>query len=90
MAHDEDGTLHKFAEELATQRDELRLQLHLLAAETRDEWDEVEEKWHHLQAKLGRVGESAKDSAADIGAAGEQLAEEIGEAYKRLKKAMRT
>lgn len=89
MAQNEEGKLQKFMDELATQRDELRLQLHLLAAEARDEWEEVEEKWQHLESRLARAGESAKASAGEIGAAGEQLAEEIGEAYQRIKKALK-
>ena len=87
MDSEEDSKLRKLVADLATQRDELRLQVHLLAAEAKDEWEEVEEKWRHLESKMGRVGKSAKESAGEIGAAGEQLAEEIGNAYRRIKKA---
>jgi methyl-accepting chemotaxis protein len=87
MGSEKDSKIHKMVADLATQRDELRLQMHLLAAEAKDEWEEVEEKWQHLESKMGQVGKSAKESAGEIGAAGEQLVEEIGNAYKRIRKA---
>ncbi len=89
MNDDVEKKFAKLMAELATQRDELRVQLHLLKAETRDEWDELEEKWQHLEGKLGVVGKSAKLSAQEIGAATEQLGEELGRAYERIKKAIK-
>ncbi len=89
MTIEEDSKLDKLVSELATQRDELRVQLHLFKAETKDEWHDVEEKWHHLNVKIGRASQSAKKSAGEIGAAADQLAEEIGSAYKRMKRALK-
>jgi hypothetical protein len=74
--------------ELQQERDELRVRLHLLHAEARDEWDELEDKWQHFESKLERAGGSVKDSASEIGAATEQLGEELANAYRRLKKAL--
>ncbi|NIP14879.1 MAG: hypothetical protein GWM88_09175 [Pseudomonadales bacterium] len=73
---------------LRTERDELRVRLHLLKAEARDEFEELEKKWQHLESRAAQVKEGAKESAEDIGAAAKTLAEEIGAAYTRIKKTL--
>ena len=73
---------------LRTERDELRVRLHLLKAEARDEFEELEKKWQHLEGRAAQVKEGAKESAEDIGAAAKTLAEEIGAAYTRIKKTL--
>ena len=74
---------------LKTERDELRVKLHLLKADAKDEWEEVEKNWGHLEGRLKKVGESAAESGDDIAAASKQLAEEIGSAYQRIRKSMK-
>ena len=73
---------------LKTERDELRVRAHLLKAEAKEEWEEVEQRWEHLEARLKKVGESAAESGDDILAAGKQLSEEIGNAYRRIRKSL--
>ena len=88
MKDDLEDKIDQLLDELAKERDELRVQLHLLKAEARDEFEELEKKWQHFESTMGRIGESAKESAGDISAAAEQLGEELGQAYKRLKNAI--
>jgi len=88
MDDDLEDRFDKMVDDLATQRDELRVQLHLLKAEAQEEWEGLEEKWHHFESRMSRVGDSAKTSAQEIGAATEQLGEELAQAYRRLKKAI--
>ena len=73
---------------LRTERDELRVRLHLAKAEIRDEFEDLEEKWGHLETRMGSLKEASKESAGEVGAAVKQLAEEIGAAYGRIKKSM--
>jgi len=80
--------LHHVIDNLKTQRDELKVRVHLAKAEMREEWDEMERKWEHIEDRLEKVGNEAKVSAGDVGAALSQLAEEIGTAYKRIKKSL--
>lgn len=80
--------LHDLIDNLKTQRDELRVRVHLARAEFREEWDEMERKWEHVEDRLGKVGHEAKESAGDVGAALTQVAEEIGAAYKRIRKSL--
>ena len=84
-----DEKINQWMDELATQRDELRVQAHLLKAETLDEWHALEAKWQHLEANAERVGKSAGESAENVGAAVEQLGEELRASYKKLKQAIR-
>ena len=48
----------------------------------------MEKHWDHLESRMKRVGDAASDSGGEIAAAGKQLAEEIGNAYKRIRKSM--
>jgi predicted nucleic acid-binding Zn-ribbon protein len=83
------STADKLVERLRQERDELRVRAHLLKAELRDEWDEVEDQWGHFEAKLEHLSKGAKDSTEDIGAAVSVLGEEIARAYKRLRDSLK-
>jgi chromosome segregation ATPase len=85
---DLDDKMEEVLKKLKTERDELRVQLHLLKAEAKEEWDDVEKRWEHLESRMKRVGDAAADSGGEIAAAGKQLTEEIGNAYKRIRKSL--
>ena len=87
--NDVSDKLEKLVESIKTDRDELRVQLHLLNAEIKEEWEDLEEKWQHLEPKLKDLRKGVSESGEEIGAATSQLAEEIGNAYRRIRKAMR-
>lgn len=82
MDKDLDDKFEDVISSMKTQRDELRVQLHLMKADMKDEWHELEEKWDRLEPKLN-------ESAEDIGAASKQLAGEIASAYQRIKAALK-
>lgn len=71
---------------LKTEKDELELQIHLAQADMHDEWDKVEGRWEHLQAKSRVFMRSTADVSQDVGAAAQLLAQEIKRAFKRLRK----
>lgn len=73
---------------LRTQRDDLRVRVHLMKAEVRDEFEELEQKWNHLESRAAQLKDASKESAEDVGAAASQLVEEIGAAYERVKKSL--
>ncbi|MEZ5558175.1 MAG: hypothetical protein R3E86_06460 [Pseudomonadales bacterium] len=89
MSDQETSRLNKLVEQLQQERDELRVRAHLLKAELRDEWDEVEHKWGQIEPKLEHLRDSSKASAEDIGAAVAMVGEEIAHAYKRIRKALK-
>ena len=71
---------------LERMRDELRLKIHLAAADARSEWDELEKKWSHLRGKASTLGRVAGDAAGDVGEAVELLGKELKKGYERLRK----
>ncbi len=75
-------------EELRQVRDELRVQMHLAAAEAKEEWDDLEKKWDHAHAHLKKVEEAAGEAAEDVGEALSILGEELKKGYKRIRDAM--
>lgn len=75
----------EFLEKLQQERDELRLQSHLLKAELKDEWDVVEKKWQALERRLHQFNHDARESAEDIGIAIEMVGQEIALAYRQIR-----
>jgi len=88
MSSEIENKLQQALAQLRQERDELRVRAHLLKAEVKDEWDEVERKWEQIEFKLGKAGAGARESAGEIGAAATQLGEEIANAYRRIRKAL--
>ena len=74
---------------LRTERDELRVRLHLAGAEAREEWEKLEPRLAELEARAARVGDATGVAAKDIGTALGMLGEEIGAGYARIRKAMK-
>jgi hypothetical protein len=81
--------LASLLETLQRERDELNLKLHLLKAETRDEWEKIEKQWHHFQHKAEAVGATAGQSAGEVGAAARLLGEEVRAGYRRIRDAIK-
>ena len=81
--------IEELVDVLRTERDELRVRLHLMKAEIREEFEGLEDSWNHLESRLDHLKDASKESADDVGAAATQLAEELGAAYRRMKKSLR-
>lgn len=73
----------KTIEELKQKRDELALQVRLGSMEAKDEWKKLEAKWNEFSAKA-RLDQSAEG----VGAALQDLGDELTKGYQRLKKAL--
>ena len=76
-------------DKLRQERDELRLQMRLGKAEFKDEWEALERKWEHLEAKMADVKDEAREASREVGAAFGILADELGEAYRRIRAKLR-
>ena len=72
-------------ETLRQARDELRVQLHLGAADAKETWEGVERSWEHLEARLKRLAEATQESAEDVGEAAKILVGEIKAGYKHVR-----
>ena len=75
-------------EALKQVRDELRVKIHLGAAEARDAWEQLEKKWNELEAKAKQVSREAEQPLQDIGEAARDLANEIRAGYRRIRDAL--
>jgi hypothetical protein len=77
--------LENFWEQLKTQRDELRVRVHLAKSELSDEWEVIEKKWHVAEGKLHHLQNEAIDSTAEMKHSAKVVMEEISDAYDRIK-----
>ena len=75
-------------DELKRIRDELRVQIHLGAAETRDLWEKTEQRFEQLERRLGEFKREVKEPLRDVGDATRLLLDEIGDAYRQIRKAL--
>lgn len=74
--------------ELEIERDHIKLQLHLLNMEAKDEWNELEKKYEQFKTRASVVSEVTEDSAADVAEAFKLVGEELREGYKRIKNSL--
>ena len=72
-------------DKLRQERDELRLQVRLGKAELKEEWEALERKWEHLEGRMAGVKDEAREASREVGAAFGILADELGEAYRRIR-----
>ena len=78
----------KTLKELKTERDDLKVQLHLLNMDAKEEWNELENKYENFKAKASIVAEATEDSTGEIVEALKLVGEELHEGYKRIKRSM--
>jgi hypothetical protein len=80
--------INKLNKTLKTERDELKLKIHLGKMEVQQEWEKAEQQWQHFKAKADTVGSASKESAQEVGAALKLLGEEVGNAFSRIRKSL--
>ena len=78
----------KMLKELKKERDELKVQLHLLSMDAKEEWNELENKYEKFKAKASVVADVAGDSAEDVVEALKLVGDELREGYKRIRRSM--
>jgi predicted nucleic acid-binding Zn-ribbon protein len=83
------ATLQRELDSLKRTRDELRVQLHLAAADAKDEFDKLETKWARVEAELGRMGSHAKEPLEDIARGARGLADELKKGYSRIREQLK-
>lgn len=69
-------------------RDELKLQAHVLKADAKERWIELEEQWDRLQEELKPVRGAAEGAAKDISAAAGKLFDTVRDSYDKLRKSL--
>jgi predicted nucleic acid-binding Zn-ribbon protein len=72
-------------QQLKTQRDEIKVQIHLAQAELKDELEALEPKWLEAQEKFEEIKQGTEETAADVQNAVKVVADELSAAYTRIK-----
>ncbi len=83
------SALDRMLEDLQRQRDELNLQMHLAKAEARDEWQELEKKWHEAKPKLDAAGSEVLNTGENVLAGLQLTLEELRKGYERIRNRLR-
>lgn len=78
-------TSEKIYQQLETDRDQLKVQLHLLNMEAREEWDKLEQQREKLRNTLSNL---SRDSAEEAASTFKHLADDVREGYQRIKKSL--
>ncbi len=72
-------------QKLAQTRDELKLKLHLAKADARDEWDELEKKWHHFERRAVGVQRESEATAKAVWGDLKEVVKDLQEGYARMR-----
>jgi SMC interacting uncharacterized protein involved in chromosome segregation len=80
--------LKTLLDKLATQRDELLVQMSLAKLEAREEWERLEKEWSQIRSKLVRAAEVGGDTARELVAAAKLAGEELRRGYERLRNSL--
>jgi hypothetical protein len=78
----------KMLKELKMERDDLKVKLHLLSMDAKEEWNELENKYEKFKAKASEVADVAEDSAGDVVEALKLVGDELREGYNRIRRSM--
>jgi hypothetical protein len=78
-------TMEEQAKELREVRDELRVKLHLGAMEARDLWEELEKEWDQAEGKLKVLSGAGQEAAEEVGEATKVVLDKVKEGYEKLR-----
>jgi hypothetical protein len=75
----------QLTEDLRRMHDEIRLKIHLGSKDLKDEWSDLEKRWHSFEKKA-----DFEKSTKDVSAALRGLGLEIEKAFSRIRTALKT
>ena len=78
----------KMLKELKMERDDLKVQIHLLSMDAKEEWNDLENKYEKFKAKASLVADVTGDSAEEVVEALKLVGDELREGYKRIRRSM--
>ena len=80
--------IKKILEAIKTQRDELKVRLHLATAEINDDWLEMAKKWQQMKIQNSELKASVGDTSAALVDGLKKAGKDLKEGYQRMKKAL--
>jgi seryl-tRNA synthetase len=85
--------INEMVEKLKTWRDELNVQAHLMKADAKDEWVELEKKWNQLVTSAKtlepKATEIANDIAEDVKDNATKISQLLTEKYAQIKETLK-
>lgn len=72
-------------ETLKTERDEIKLKLHLASMEAKEEFDTLDDKWDLVAQKAAEIADDAVDVSEEAIAKAKAVGEELKETYQKLR-----
>ena len=82
-------TLENTINELKTQRDELELQLHLGAADAKDEYQKAKSKFDEMLNQYAPVKDAVDESAENVWESLTLVGDEIKQSFQRISKSLK-
>lgn len=79
----------KLVEKLKTERDELKLKIHLGSMEAKKEFEEAEQKWEDVKAKASQIADDAEKTSDEYIDKAKVIGEELKATYHRIAKRMK-
>ncbi len=73
-------------EKLKSERDEIKLKLHLASLEAKEEFEEAEKNWDILKVKAAEIADDSKETSEEFIAKTKIVVEELKDAYSRISK----
>ncbi len=73
-------------DKLNTQREEVRLKLHLASMEAKDEFEEAEKQWHTIKNKAAEITDDSIETSEEFIAKAKIVGEELKDTYHRIAK----
>ena len=77
--------IENLVSKLKTERDELKLKMHLASMEAKDEFEEAEKKWKQLKEKTSAIKSDVAATSEELMANTKIVGEELKETYNRIK-----
>ena len=73
-------------DKLKTERDEIKLKLHLASLEAKEEFEEADKHWDTIKIKATEIADDSKETSEEFIAKAKIVAEELKDAYSRISK----
>ncbi|MGB3211045.1 MAG: hypothetical protein WBB19_10105 [Desulforhopalus sp.] len=68
-----------------TERDALKLKMHLASMDAKDEFEEAEKKWRQLKEKASDITDDVATTSDELMTNAKIIGEELRETYNRIK-----
>lgn len=85
MSDEPKATLDALSERIQRAKDELEVQMHLGAAEARDEWEKIETKLDQYKAQSEQVASAAEETVEGALEAASLAGDEILRGYEKIR-----